>query len=342
MPNRYINADLVEFKGLAEPGEGDAEGPEAWKFSGLLSVYGNVDGHGDVVVPGAFTKALSTKSVVPLLWQHDMDNPIGYGLLTDTPKGLYIDGELAPDTLRAKDARAMMRMGVKLGAPFGLSMGYITVKADREVKDYPGARRRLTEVKVMEGSPVTFPSNDLSRVTDAKDAPEGVAMTPENMDALLKAATLTRADFRSHKHADLPDLDSASAAHRAMERVLSEASGVKAALSFGEIEDAVRAAIVDVELSALSEDDRREKWIWLRAIWSDRAVYTLDGQNWQRTYTLVGTEVQLGARVEVQQAWVPVDAPKSAEPEEKSEEDMSGVLDALRGFSAKFAAPQAA
>ena len=42
---------------------------EAGKFSGLASVYGNVDLGGDVVEPGAFTKAIADRGGVDsALW----------------------------------------------------------------------------------------------------------------------------------------------------------------------------------------------------------------------------------------------------------------------------------
>lgn len=44
------------------------------------SIFGNVDSYGDVVVKGAFERTLeqwkSSGDYIPLLWGHDMDDPM--------------------------------------------------------------------------------------------------------------------------------------------------------------------------------------------------------------------------------------------------------------------------
>jgi HK97 family phage prohead protease len=347
---KYLNLDFVELKGLAEPEDGAEEGSDAWTFSGLLSPYSNVDSHKDVVAPGAFSKTLADGgNIVPILWQHEIKEPIGFGTLTETPKGLHLEGVLNPAVARASEARGLARQAIKMKAPFGLSMGYNTLESDRDVKNYPGARRRLTSVKVVEGSLVTFPSNHVARVLDAKDSPEETDMT-EIAEALTKAASLT---FAEMKEDGAPNLASAAAAHAALERVLSEAVGTKAALSFGEVEEAVRLAIKVAEFGT-SGDEERGPYLWPRAMYADRVVYTRDGKHWQRTYTISGADVQLGPRVAVRQDWVPIteDAPKSEDvppvetpaPEAKTEPDagLSDLLAALLTVKSNLSTPAAA
>src|SRR5436190_1128366 len=74
-------------------------------FEGLLSPYGNVDGGGDVVEPGAYTKTLQEQGATrPMLWQHKTDVPIGSLTLEDRPEGLWCKGQLLmsdPDAQRA-------------------------------------------------------------------------------------------------------------------------------------------------------------------------------------------------------------------------------------------------
>jgi phage head maturation protease len=89
---------------------------DAGTFVGMASVYGNKDLGGDVVEAGAFTKTLNDKNgEVPILWQHDMREPIGMGKLTDSADGLQIKGELALESPVAQKAHALLKKGVLKG-----------------------------------------------------------------------------------------------------------------------------------------------------------------------------------------------------------------------------------
>ena len=129
-------------------------------FTGLASVYGNVDQGGDVIDPGAFTRTLAAKGgEVPVLYQHNTREPIGLGKLTDSKQGLLIEGQLVLDVPTAKTAYALMKKGILRG----LSIGYDIV-SDAVV----GGVRHLKELKLYEVSVCTFPMNELATVTAVK------------------------------------------------------------------------------------------------------------------------------------------------------------------------------
>jgi len=133
---------------------------EQGRFSGLASVYGNVDLGGDVVTVGAFSRTLAAKgNEVPILYQHNLKEPIGLGKLTDTALGLQIEGKLVLSVTKAREAYDLMREKVLKG----LSIGYDSVKSD--VKD---GIRYLRELKLYEVSLVTIPMNELATVSAAK------------------------------------------------------------------------------------------------------------------------------------------------------------------------------
>jgi hypothetical protein len=145
-------------------------------FVGLASVYGNEDLGGDIVVPGAFQKTLQDRGgEVPLLWQHNMREPIGIGKLADTPKGLEIQGKLVLSVARAKEAYDLLKNRVIKG----LSIGYDTVRD--EIKD---KKRLLKELKLWEVSVVTFPMNELANVQSVKS--EDVLARLEALEHALK------------------------------------------------------------------------------------------------------------------------------------------------------------
>lgn len=133
-------------------------------FEGYGSIFGNVDLGGDIVMPGAFAKSLARhakeKAKVPMLWQHDPDQPIGvWEELQEDSKGLFGKGRLLRGVQRADEAHILL----KAGAIRGLSIGY------REVKVQPeGTARKLLEVDLYEVSPVTFAMNRRAVVTAVK------------------------------------------------------------------------------------------------------------------------------------------------------------------------------
>lgn len=133
---------------------------ESGSFEGLLSPYNNIDHGGDVVEPGAYTKTLKDHGdVVPLLWQHDHRMPIGTLELIDKRDGLYCKGQLAMDLAAAKEAYICLKQKIIKG----LSIGFETMKDEIQ-----NGVRHLKEIRLYEGSIVTFPMNELAAVTAVK------------------------------------------------------------------------------------------------------------------------------------------------------------------------------
>jgi uncharacterized protein len=134
---------------------------EQGRFVGLASTYSlTPDLGGDIVTKGAFTRTLQARgNEVPILYQHNLKEPIGLGRLTDTASGLQIDGQLVLEVSRAKEAYALMKAKVLKG----LSIGYDSIKSD--VKD---GIRYLRELKLYEVSLVTIPMNELATVAAVK------------------------------------------------------------------------------------------------------------------------------------------------------------------------------
>lgn len=129
-------------------------------FEGYASVYKNVDLANEVVEPGAFKRTLDHKeNTITLLWQHDTKQPIGIGVISDSDRGLKINGQLNLDVEKGREAHSLL----KQKAIKGLSIGYDVVK-DKWDKGV----RYLKELKLWEVSVVTFPCNQLASVTSVK------------------------------------------------------------------------------------------------------------------------------------------------------------------------------
>jgi len=135
--------------------------------SGYASVFGRVDGGGDVVMPGAYANGLARIAArggrVRMLWQHDATQPIGvWDEVREDARGLWVKGRLLPEVARGREAAALLAEG----AIDGLSIGYRAVRAERDGQ----GRRRLHEIDLWEVSLVTFPMQGEARI-GAKAAP---------------------------------------------------------------------------------------------------------------------------------------------------------------------------
>ena len=123
-------------------------------IEGYASLFGLTDQGGDAVLPGAFAASLARLAGrgdrVRMLWQHDPARPIGvWDEIREDGKGLRVRGRLLPEVAQAREAAAL----IGAGAIDGLSIGYRTIRAERDGK----GRRALAEVELWEVSLVTFP-----------------------------------------------------------------------------------------------------------------------------------------------------------------------------------------
>ena len=132
-------------------------------FEGLAASYGNVDGQGDVIQPGAF-KGVEGETI-PLLFAHKTDQPIGTALVSETPAGLFLKGKLLLDTVAGREAYSRLKAGVlrSLSVGFKIPVGGFNLKA---------GIRHITSAVLKEVSLVLFPANDLALVTSVKAEPD--------------------------------------------------------------------------------------------------------------------------------------------------------------------------
>lgn len=172
--------EKMAYKFVSEV-KADQKSDGKMRFSGYLAYFDNVDSYGDIIVRGAFANTLKEakrkKRTIPVLEQHggffvNVDNtPVGYyEELKEDDRGLYAEGILF-NTSRAKDLYIVLKES-PAGA-MGQSIGYIPVKVRRPEEEETrrlGVYAYLEEVKLMEGSIVTFPANEKARVEDVKAA----------------------------------------------------------------------------------------------------------------------------------------------------------------------------
>lgn len=152
--------------------------------AGYASVFGRRDGGGDTVVPGAYGASLARLKAegrrVKMLWQHDPGAPIGvWEEVREDDRGLWVRGRLLTDVARGREAAAL----IAAGAIDGLSIGYRTVRAERDGQ----GGRRLVELDLWEVSLVTFPMQAEARVDAKADDASEAAVLQEIATALAAA-----------------------------------------------------------------------------------------------------------------------------------------------------------
>jgi len=138
--------------------------------TGYLSVFGNKDSDGDIMVKGAYARSLSqrgpqgTDEIYHAL-QHDHKQlPGKFKVLKEDNHGLYFESKLSKSTL-GRDTLIMYEEGIYREH----SVGFMTLQDDINKGTYDEkVGNRIYEVKFIEGSTVTSGANSLAKITGIK------------------------------------------------------------------------------------------------------------------------------------------------------------------------------
>lgn len=155
----------VEFKTFSlKLDDVDSQGT----IRGYASTFGNIDLGFDVVDKGAFKKSIKESSgKFPILADHDPSKQIGWNFRAEEDDtGLFVEGKLDLNVQSAREKYSLAKTAMTLGAKMGLSIGYMTIKAEPD-REKPMVRH-LKELKLFEYSIVTFPMNTEAMITSAK------------------------------------------------------------------------------------------------------------------------------------------------------------------------------
>ncbi|SFL18372.1 HK97 family phage prohead protease [Methylorubrum salsuginis] len=144
-------------------------------FSGYGAVFGNIDSHGDLILPGAFAESLAERKAqgrgVPMHVMHGVYGgdgvPVGiWTKVEEDEHGLRVEGKLSGMNT---DVGRMRYELVKDGALSGLSIGYRIKKNGAVYGQKAGdPKRTLKALHLGEISLVDDPSNAMARVTEMK------------------------------------------------------------------------------------------------------------------------------------------------------------------------------
>jgi HK97 family phage prohead protease len=134
-------------------------------FEGYASVFDVIDSDGDIILPGAYKKALATQSrQVGMFFNHQTwELPVGkWQNLEEDSKGLIVIGELTPGLSVSNDLRAAMEHKTVEG----MSVGFTVTKDDYALIDTGRAFKNVQALR--EISICTFPANEQATIESMK------------------------------------------------------------------------------------------------------------------------------------------------------------------------------
>lgn len=138
---------------------------------GYFSAFGNVDMDGDMIKMGAFAKSISErgpsgKDRIKHLKNHNPDNLVGKILeLKEDYTGLYFRSQMSKSTA-GQDMLTLYQEGIITEHSIGFQVMNWNKEKGTDGKEYTS----LTELKLWEGSGVTWGANENTPVTGMKSA----------------------------------------------------------------------------------------------------------------------------------------------------------------------------
>ena len=158
---------------------------------GYFSQFGSKDSDGDVIVKGAFKKTIQeNKERIAHLLQHNINQPIGKIVaLEEDANGLKFESVLSKSTL-GNDTLIQYQEGILREH----SIGFNIIK-DEKKSDY----NEIQEVKLWEGSTVTFGANPNTPVIGIKSEAEKEVEAVKQLQALknfMRKGSVSDESFR--------------------------------------------------------------------------------------------------------------------------------------------------
>lgn len=157
---------------------GEEDGLEEGQFEALVSIVGNKDSYGDVVMPGAFDDTLAewkaSGNPIPIIWSHRYDDPenhIGYVIdaaekTVDGKTGLWVKGQLDTDGDATKARQVSRLLRGKRVTQFSFSYD-VTDGAMSKSEDL-GDYFALNKMKLYEVGPTLIGANQETELLNAK------------------------------------------------------------------------------------------------------------------------------------------------------------------------------
>ncbi len=158
---------------------------ETAEFSGYAVIWGERNGHNEIVQRGAFAKTLAAHKAAGtrpvMLWSHNQSEIIGvWEEIREDERGLFVRGRLLTEITSGREAYERM----KAGAVNGLSIGFRLLPGGERRS---GGIRYLTGIDLPEISVVGIPSAGSARITSVRHTGRSSESAAAFVEACRKA-----------------------------------------------------------------------------------------------------------------------------------------------------------
>ena len=176
---------MLQFKTLSKAAVKDVD-TTGRVVTGYFAAFANIDSDSDVILPGAFDRTIRErgpggKNRIMHLWQHDPWRPIGKpSVLQEDDHGLYFETYL-PETTLGNDTLKLYEAGIINEH----SIGFQIVQANQATRDGQEITE-ITEVRLWEGSSVTWGANPDTPATGIKSLFKDEATVQSEIDRIQK------------------------------------------------------------------------------------------------------------------------------------------------------------
>lgn len=176
---------MLQFKTLSKAAVKDVD-TTGRVVTGYFAAFDNIDSDSDVILPGAFDRTIRErgpggKNRIMHLWQHDPWRPIGKpSVLQEDDHGLYFETYL-PETTLGNDTLKLYEAGIINEH----SIGFQIVQANQATRDGQEITE-ITEVRLWEGSSVTWGANPDTPATGIKSLFKDEATVQSEIDRIQK------------------------------------------------------------------------------------------------------------------------------------------------------------
>lgn len=220
----------------------------AGTFEALVSVFGNKDSYGEVVMPGAFTRTLDEWAAkgdpIPMYWSHRLDDPqmeIGEVLeARETDEGLLVKAQLDLDNPNGAQTYKLMQK--RLVTQFSFSFG---------VRDYnksdDGDSIELTDLDLYEVGPTPVGANSETELIGVK---AGRVLSAKNVEIITAAKEAMSA--ASGALADLLKANNSSDDGKSSRTAHGQGRGAHEGQGLGAPAVSVDLVLAQIELESLS------------------------------------------------------------------------------------------
>lgn len=255
---------LTKSCGVSVKAVGPDDGADEGVFEAIVSVFGNVDSYGDVVVKGAFAESLtewaSSGAPIPAYWSHRMDDPnmnIGHVLeASETDVGLHVKVQLDLENPTAVQVYRLLK-GRRVTQ---FSFAYDVLEGGWMESKELGEFYELRRLKLYEVGPTPIGANQETELLAVKSAAKAARHLAAIATAEGKAGRVLSSKNETSLRDSLAQMEAASAAIKSVLAALPESDeedGKATASTSGKAEDRAsgkaedRAPGATVDLSAL-------------------------------------------------------------------------------------------